>query len=816
MKRSAVAFLLTLVCLAAGATDLLAISYEPEVATPGQSITFRYHGATTSCIGWSFGDGTTRDGGARISHTFRSAGTFTIKAWDLECDYGPATPPTKTTSIVIDPAADSGPTIRKSRKRLKKGTVSIQPGKLHEGEKATLTARGFKSDCINWVVNGDRLKPTSISVSYRFKKPGRYEVKMYADCGKKLSGSKTVVIAKVDRFVNASKATVSVGDEVLFQTRGFLSNCVKWDFKDGTKKISKKRINYRFKRPGTYMVAAYDHCGSGGIKPQTVRVKVLDNELKIRKIDINFKTGSRKQSFDLNEKLPAQAVVYYKNRGLLTYQWLLDKKPVGPIQRKQLMNGGRIALKAPEKLLTKSAGFHRLSIKLINFNQQLKVPSVSYQVIKFAAELPEIKKPILVGKPQKPDFGPFKLHFFETVMPVVKYEQRSGKNPAVDVYLSAQGANEVTLSVPGTTTASTSSGKQKVSVSAKTEKKIIPSAGNINEIVRVADASSPGDKIKYIVKKEGNNWYIPIELTIKHARPGYESITIKRSIKQYVTNPNTIATSTTPLIKKFSLLEYKRPLPANYKDVGKKEPFPPKGTIYITKSERRIMERRVNFDLGVEGADTLEVIHLKSGKTVDRFNTEHTDMTSLPANTPNRPEILNAGTYQLRAQNIHGVSTATYDLIQQDGYFSGYMKTQFDTGCWKEITDDSGKKIRLPRYTGKGHYRPSPRYGEPGYGKNPVEKYDCTARIHSKDHINKFYGFQKPTIELFRPDPSQIGPEESAKLIMSVSDASHGRIQNDITIQLIETATKKTLRTHVFKRGESHSMEKGYYFKKGL
>ncbi len=388
MKRSFSAAILTIFFSLFCVSNLHAISYVPEVLKAGESVRFTFHGHSTGCIKWTFGDGRTQSGGTSINHTYRNPGTFSIRAEEQNCDPpGPLEMPRiKTTSIVIDPAGDSGSSRPSSGRKAKtiakakKGTISIQPGKLREGETATLTARGFKSSCINWVINGVKVQSRSTSTSHKFRKPGRYTIKMYADCGKILSGSKKVTVSKVNRSLKASKATVKVGEEVRFQTGGFLSNCVKWDFKDGTKKIAKKTIKHRFKRTGKFVVNAWDQCGGKGVRPETVRITVVDSGLKITRVDIKLKNGNSKKTFHLREVLPAQAVIYYKNRGMLVFQWLLDKKPIGGVGRHQLTNGGKTTLNAPTKLLTNKQGSHKLSLKILQYKEKIKIPHLTYMV----------------------------------------------------------------------------------------------------------------------------------------------------------------------------------------------------------------------------------------------------------------------------------------------------------------------------------------------------------------------------------------------------------------------------------------------------
>ena len=56
------------------------ISFAPPQPKAGQAVTFSAQNYYSSCIRWDFGDGTVKNGAMSESHTYVSAGTYTVHA----------------------------------------------------------------------------------------------------------------------------------------------------------------------------------------------------------------------------------------------------------------------------------------------------------------------------------------------------------------------------------------------------------------------------------------------------------------------------------------------------------------------------------------------------------------------------------------------------------------------------------------------------------------------------------------------------------------------------------------------------------------
>lgn len=345
------------------------IIHSPKTPVTGQPVTFRYIETETEHMVWNFGDGQQKafPNKDTAQHTYSKEGTYVVKMWDQFGDWGGS--PTATTTIIV-------------KAKVKKGSISFRPKNPKEGEEVTFSMRGFTSSCVNVDFgDGKQAKGSSSSqLSHRYSKPGSYEIKMYGDCGKELSGRTTLKVQKLNRKLVVAKNQVKVGEPVIFTTRDFAS-CVKWDFGDGqTINRGKTKETHSFKKAGMFTVKAYDQCGSSGIKAESVRVKVLDEGLMITDVTLKINDSQKVAEVGLKDPLPSQAVIRYKGKGVLTYQWLLDHQPVGGIKRRQLANNGKVTLKAPSRLLTNKSGSHNLSLKILGYKKKVKIPALSYLV----------------------------------------------------------------------------------------------------------------------------------------------------------------------------------------------------------------------------------------------------------------------------------------------------------------------------------------------------------------------------------------------------------------------------------------------------
>lgn len=374
------------------------LSASPRSTTPGTPVSFTYSNPDTSeCLVWDFADGsgisteTISSATVHKSHTFSEPGSYTVKVWDQACDYGGAATASVTVTI-----RESGPSRGKpARAKIKKGTIQVIPSSPQEGANVTLTARGLKSSCVRWVINGSPIKPRSISISHQFKKSGRNTIEIYGDCGKLLSGSKTITVLKVDRRLRASKTTVKVGEPVSFTTSGFLSSCVKWELDKKLKKIAKGRMSHTYKRPGKYTVKAIDQCGAKGIKPETVLITVLGEALSITKVDLLFDNNKQTAHVKTGDPLAAQAILYHKGKGNIQYQWLVNNQVFGGIQSLRLhrTKKKKTTVKMPKRLPTEKIGSHKLSLRLIRLNPDRRIPEISYTVDKPIQSLAQVPMP---------------------------------------------------------------------------------------------------------------------------------------------------------------------------------------------------------------------------------------------------------------------------------------------------------------------------------------------------------------------------------------------------------------------------------------
>ena len=151
------------------------ISYNPSDPRVNEEVSFKANNFFSNQIKWDFGDGkTVSQGTSTALHTYKSTGTYTVKAWDY---YGQQkiqatqqTIPPVTTQITVSPD------IR---------TISYTPTPTVTNKEITFTASNFRSTCIKWDFGDDTiLAKGSPSETHIYKKEGTYKVSAYDNCGK--------------------------------------------------------------------------------------------------------------------------------------------------------------------------------------------------------------------------------------------------------------------------------------------------------------------------------------------------------------------------------------------------------------------------------------------------------------------------------------------------------------------------------------------------------------------------------------------------------------------------------------------------------
>jgi len=379
MKRKVTAILFVLflsIFLSAGESWARAsLRFSPGSPAPGQNVTFNYSNPdTTECLIWDFGDGSARKelkSRFTLRHTFARAGRYQVKVWDMTCDDGGR--PTVQVTVTV-------------RAPKKTGTISYKPDKPKEGEEITFSAKGFRASCIGWDFgDGEKKRDTTpYTITHRYTRPGTYKVRMYGDCGKDESGQTKITVCKVDRKLLADKNDVVVGKKASFSTKNFVSNCVLWDFGDGTKHKGGKTESHIYKAANSYTVKACDYCGKQPVKPVTLRIQVRNKALSVTQTRLHFDHNRNTAKITNGDRLLGQAIIQYSGSGILRYQWRVDNRPLDSVQTLHLTGGdkGKTKKLTSISLPTDRIGRHKFSLRFLEPKPQTQPMEITYLVKK--------------------------------------------------------------------------------------------------------------------------------------------------------------------------------------------------------------------------------------------------------------------------------------------------------------------------------------------------------------------------------------------------------------------------------------------------
>lgn len=372
-------------CLAQ--SDTITVNNESPMVKDTITFTYNYAGPppTSPCIWWDFGDGSKKARGKFVTtmeHTYKEAGTYTVRAWKL-CDDAGA--PTATMEITVGGAK----------------SITHQPRRPRAGQKVTFTAVNFVSDkCIRWDF-GDRTprvkdkNPPNIFHSYA--KNGRYTVRAYDECGSKDPITKKVTVGGDTRRASYLPSNPVTGERVTIRTSGNYSSCMLYDFGDGTRKSGKSMITHVYRKPGTYLVKIYAYCGDDA-NPQMLQIPVV-NGFTIDRVDLKFKDGALPSEDRFKElvpnvekntkKLRAEARINYSGKGTITMQWLVDNKVMQMITKPVLRFNGQLELGTGVDLPTHTLGPHTVTVRFLSpDNVEFRIPVLKYFVSPETQEVP--------------------------------------------------------------------------------------------------------------------------------------------------------------------------------------------------------------------------------------------------------------------------------------------------------------------------------------------------------------------------------------------------------------------------------------------
>jgi PKD repeat protein len=243
------------------------IRYTPPDPQVDETMIFRAMKFLSTAVKWNFGDGKIINqpkagGPAVVSHAYKKAGTYTVRAWD----FGGASVVTITTTVVV--------------KKQTKGTISFTPPNPRIGEMVTVTAHNFTSPTtIRWDFgDGTIINAPPPTATHVYNQAGTYTIKAYDGGGQTLTATSTIVIfpqASITFLPNDPRP----GEDIIFTAHDFFFNIIRWEFGDGSvvRDNSPPNIIHSYANTGNYTVRAYDN--NGAVITAQIRVTVTPAHL---------------------------------------------------------------------------------------------------------------------------------------------------------------------------------------------------------------------------------------------------------------------------------------------------------------------------------------------------------------------------------------------------------------------------------------------------------------------------------------------------------------------------------------------------------
>jgi len=231
------------------------ITYTPNRPNVEQPVNFSITGfpAPPASVAWNFGDGTGVNDDANVTHTYRTAGTFTVIAY-----YGAGTPDTIQVTVT------------------EKRTIVYSPKLPKAGKTITFTAKNFLSNSVRWDFGDGTVITSGLKQTHVYSAGGTYTVTA-TDFGgsSQFPIQTTIQLEQLPPEITYNPQQPRVQEQVSFVARNFLStSLIRWDFGDGT--ITNDRtppeITHTYTRAGYYEVKAYDDGGQAITASVTVAV----------------------------------------------------------------------------------------------------------------------------------------------------------------------------------------------------------------------------------------------------------------------------------------------------------------------------------------------------------------------------------------------------------------------------------------------------------------------------------------------------------------------------------------------------------------
>jgi PKD repeat protein len=218
------------------------ITFTPSSPNVEQGVNFTSTTAPLSSgVTWTFGDGQSVVSGRTVSHVYKNAGTYTVRAtWLSGLDQG-------TITIV------------------ERRYIDFDPPAPRVKQEVTFWARHFLLSTVVWNFGDGTIVSESTTAKHAYKKAGAYTVRAIDFAGKSTALiTKVVTVGQANPQIAFTPREPRVHATIEFTAIDFLSpSLIRWDFGDGAvvNDTSPPAITHAYNSPGTYLVRAYDNGG---------------------------------------------------------------------------------------------------------------------------------------------------------------------------------------------------------------------------------------------------------------------------------------------------------------------------------------------------------------------------------------------------------------------------------------------------------------------------------------------------------------------------------------------------------------------------
>ncbi|MEN8222705.1 MAG: PKD domain-containing protein [Acidobacteriota bacterium] len=225
--------------------DKRKIQIQPPSALIGKQVMIRLQNSTANMVTWKIGNNNPMNNSPlEIQHKFKDPGRVEIKA-----EIQGQTPLREFISI-------------NDNRELK-----AEKKYIFEKTEFKIKGRNLNSPSVKWDMGDGTVRTGGHQMSYTYMRPGNFTVRVFDfDGTSKTPVQLRINILRDNREVVSRKRTIIADTDAEFEARNFADNRVRWIMGDGADRRGSKRIEHKYKRPGTYRITAIDFDGKASRK----------------------------------------------------------------------------------------------------------------------------------------------------------------------------------------------------------------------------------------------------------------------------------------------------------------------------------------------------------------------------------------------------------------------------------------------------------------------------------------------------------------------------------------------------------------------